>query len=84
MYTLYILKNNKNHLYVGVTKNLDKRLERHRSGFGAEFVKRNKTFKIVYTEKFPSHLDARRRETQIKKWRREKKLNLIKFGRPIR
>lgn len=82
MYYLYILKGNKNHLYVGVTKNLDLRIKRHKSGDGAEFTIRNKTFEIVYTEAFTTHLEARRRESQIKGWRREKKENLIKFGKP--
>ena len=82
-YYLYILRGNKNHLYAGVTSNLDKRLLRHKSGNGAEFTKRNQAFEIVHTESFPTLLEARRRESQIKGWRREKKENLIKFGKPI-
>lgn len=82
MYTLYILKGPKDHLYVGVTTNLEKRIAKHKSGSGAEFANRNKTFEIVYTETFPSLTTARRRESQIKGWRREKKENLIKFGKP--
>lgn len=83
MYSVYILKGRKNHIYVGVTNNLDKRILRHKSGDGAEFTKRNKTFQLVYTETFSALLEARRRESQIKGWRREKKENLIKFGKPI-
>lgn len=81
MYYLYILRGPKDHLYVGVTNHLEKRLSRHKSGDGAEFTMRNKAFEIVYTETFTSHLEARRRESQIKGWRREKKENLIKFGK---
>ena len=83
MYIVYILKGPKNHLYVGVTANLGKRLSRHKSGDGAEFTKRNRTYEVVYTETYTTLLEARRRETQIKGWRREKKENLIKFGKPI-
>ncbi len=83
MFYLYILRGPKNHLYVGVTNDLDKRTKRHQEGNGAEFTKRNKVFTVVYTEYFPNLLEARRRETQIKGWRREKKENLIKFGKPI-
>ena len=83
MYTVYILRGHKNHLYVGVTSNLGKRLSRHQQGDGAEFTKRNQVFELVYTENFPTLLGARRRETQIKGWRREKKENLIKFGKPV-
>lgn len=83
MYYLYILKNPKNHLYVGVTSNLQSRMIRHNGGDGAEFTKRNKNFKLVYSEKFLTLLQARKRERQIKGWRRKKKENLIKFGKPI-
>jgi len=83
MFFLYILKNPKNHLYVGVTSDLKSRIERHISGDGAEFTKKNKTFELSYKEEFSTLLEARRREKQIKGWRREKKENLIKFGKPI-
>lgn len=83
MYQVYILKGPKNNLYVGVTNNLEKRINRHKPGYGAEFTKRNRTFNTVYTETFSTLLEARRRESQIKGWRREKKENLIKFGKPI-
>jgi len=83
VYTVYILKNSKNHLYIGCTANLDQRLTRHNAGDGAEFTKRNKDFILVYEETFSTLLEARRREKQIKGWTREKKENLIKFGKPI-
>ena len=82
-YYLYILRGPNNHLYVGVTSNLINRIIRHSSGDGAEFTFRNKTYNIVYTEEYQTLLEARRRESQIKKWRREKKENLIRFGKPI-
>lgn len=70
-------------MYIGTTYNLQRRLQRHNQGDGAEFTKRNKNFNLVYSEKFLTLLQARRREKQIKGWRREKKDNLIKFGKPI-
>ena len=83
MYQVYILRGSRNHLYVGCASNLDRRIKRHKSGNGAEFTKRNRTYEVVYTETYTTLLEARRRETQIKGWRREKKENLIKFGKPI-
>ena len=68
---------------MGCTNNIEKRIERHKSGDGAEFTRRNKTDEIVYTEAFETLLETRRREKQIKGWRREKKENLIKFGKPM-
>ncbi len=83
MFALYILKSSKNHLYVGVTQDFTSRIKRHKSGNGAEFTKRNKTFELVYKETFNELIQARKRESQIKGWRREKKDNLIKYGKPI-
>lgn len=82
MYFLYILRGPQNHLYIGTTNNLSKRIVRHKIGDGAEFTKRNKAFHLVYSETFSTLLEARRREKQIKGWRREKKENLIKYGKP--
>ena len=83
MYCLYILRGSKNHLYIGITQDIFRRIERHKSGDGAEFTKRNKVYKLVYQEEFQTYIEARKRESQIKGWRREKKENLIKFGKPI-
>ena len=82
MFKVYILEGQKGHLYTGVTRDIENRVRRHKSGDGAEFTYRNKTDKVVYAEGFPTLLEARRRESQIKGWRREKKENLIKFGKP--
>lgn len=82
MYFLYILRGPKNHLYVGITQDISKRIDRHKSGNGAEFTKRNQTYDLVYSENFQTHLEARRREKQIKGWSRVKKEHLIRFGKP--
>jgi len=82
VYSVYILKNPTNHLYIGCTSDIEKPISRHDNGDGAEFTKRNKGFVLVYEEKSPTLLEARRREKQLKGWRREKKENLIKFGKP--
>jgi putative endonuclease len=83
MFSIYILRSPKNHLYVGCTNNINQRINRHKSGQGAEFTFRNKIEELIYREDFSTLLEARRREKQIKGWRREKKENLIKFGKPV-
>lgn len=83
MYFVYILKNHRNQIYIGSAANIELRLIRHSNGEGAEFTKRNKDFKLIYSESYPSLIAARRREKQIKGWRREKKENLIKYGKSV-
>jgi len=78
-----MLRCSENNLYVDVTHDINLRIERHKKGIGAEFTKRNKVNNLVYFEIYSTLIEARRRERQIKGWRREKKENLIKYGKPI-
>lgn len=77
MHFVYMIKNSVNKLYVGVTKDPEARLKYHNGKRGAQFTKRIPTFKIVFLEQYPSLGEARKREVQIKKWRRDKKDALI-------
>ncbi len=84
MYFLYMIKNSSDKLYVGVTENPEKRLATHNSLRGAKFTSTSlgtsihtSNFKIVFLEKYENLEQARKREVQIKKWRREKKEMLI-------
>jgi putative endonuclease len=77
MYFLYMIKNSSNKLYVGVTENPEKRLTTHNTKRGAQYTKRLPDFKIVFLEKYENLGQARKREIQIKKWRRDKKEMLI-------
>lgn len=51
MWYLYILQSDTNY-YIGITKNLDKRIKQHRAGYGADFTSRSDTFKLAYSEKY--------------------------------
>ncbi len=83
-YFVYILKCADQSLYIGCTNDLGRRLEQHNnSKFGAHYTKLRRPVKLVYSESFGALIEARRRESEIKGWRREKKLNLIKFGKLI-
>ena len=87
MYWVYMIQNNYADLYVGVTNNPQERLKYHNDKRGALFTKRDSKFEIVFLEKYPILAEARKREIQIKKWRRAKKDILIehyKKGLPTR
>ncbi len=76
---VYILTNkNKTTLYVGVTSNLRTRVFQHRTGENrSSFSYRYNVHYLVFYEFFPSIESAITREKEVKKWRREKKVNLI-------
>ena len=73
---VYMAKNDKGKLYIGVSKNLESRLKEHNTQRGSVFTKSG-NFKIIIEEEYSTLLEARQREIQIKKWRRNKKEDLI-------
>ncbi len=77
MHFVYMAKNDFDKLYVGVTKDLKNRLYYHNTKQGAQFTKGKAKFKIVFEEPHETFAEARKREVQIKKWRRDKKETLI-------
>ena len=79
---VYILTNkSKTTLYVGVTKDLLRRVREHRENL-TSFAGKYKCHYLVYFEEFQVPLDAIAREKEIKKWRREKKERLIESINP--
>ena len=78
MYYVYILSNQSNSvLYVGMTNNLERRLYEHRSGAAEGFTKKYRVHKLVFYEVCFDVRDAIAREKQIKRWSRQKKIDLI-------
>lgn len=77
MYFVYMIKNSYANLYIGITDNPERRLKEHNTKQGAGFTKNRDEFRIVFLENHPSLAEARKREIQIKKWRRDKKEMLI-------
>lgn len=79
---VYILASCTGVLYVGMTSQLTRRLAQHRAKLPGSFTARYNVHRLVYCEVFPEAALAVRREREIKKWRREKKVALIRAGNP--
>lgn len=80
-YYIYILECADGSLYVGSTNDLEKRLHRHNnSKSGAHYTKIRRPVVLKYSEKLENLSEALKREAEIKKWKRENKLELIKGG----
>jgi putative endonuclease len=78
MYYVYILKCSDDSLYVGSTNDLERRVLQHNnSKKGAHYTKIRRPVTLLYSEEFPSLKEARKREAEIKGWRREKRLKLL-------
>ena len=77
-YYTYILTNKYNEvLYIGVTKDLVRRVAEHRSGMIPGFTQKFNCHKLVYFEEYSEVEMAIAREKQLKKWSRPKKETLI-------
>ena len=81
-YYVYILASKSRTLYVGMTAFLMARVLQHRAGEGGKFSSRYRVYRLVYYETFQHVENAIKRETEIKKWRREKKIALINKQNP--
>jgi len=72
-----MIRNSYSDLYIGISDDPEQRLKYHNEKRGARFTKRDSKFEIVFLEQYKTLAEARKREIQIKKWRREKKEMLI-------
>lgn len=68
--------------YVGVTRDLVRRVYEHRNNLAESFTKRYSVHCLVYYEVFHDMKEAILREKQIKKWKRKWKIELIEKENP--
>lgn len=78
MYWVYVLECGDKSLYTGITTDLKRRLSQHQAGEGGHYTRAKGAKKFAYTEEHPSRSAALKREAEIKRWSRVKKLALIK------
>lgn len=77
MWYLYILQCGDGSLYTGITTDVEKRLEAHRSGKGAKYTRGRSPLELKYREACGTHSDTLKRELEVKRLSREEKLALI-------
>jgi putative endonuclease len=81
MYHVYILECSDRSLYTGITTDVSRRFSEHKNGKGGHYTHAKKAVRIVYVEQKPNRSSASKREAEIKRWTREKKLALIRSGK---
>ncbi len=83
VFCTYIMASQTGVIYVGVTGNLAQRVDQHKAHINTDsFTSKYDCNKLVYFEASKYVLNAIAREKQIKRWRREKKVNLINSVNP--
>ena len=82
-YYTYILTSHRNGtLYIGVTNNISRSLDEHRTATAAGFTKRYGIKRLVYVEAYDDVRLAIAREKTFKRWPRAWKLALIEEHNP--
>ena len=69
-------------LYLGVTRDLARRIDEHKSKVLPGFSRKYGVDRLVWYEEYPTAAEAIDREKDIKKWRRQWKVNLIEENNP--
>jgi putative endonuclease len=73
-YFVYILSSRSRTLYIGVTNNLNRRVQEHRDGTADSSTRRYRIHRLVYFERFQYIENAIAREKHLKHFTREEKL----------
>ncbi len=82
-YYIYILTNyTKTVFYIGFTNDIIRRIIEHKNDLGCKFTKKYKLKYLLYFEEGENVYSAMEREKEIKKWRREKKITLMRTKNP--
>ncbi|MEX2318574.1 MAG: GIY-YIG nuclease family protein [Bauldia sp.] len=83
VYWVYILASRyRGALYIGVTGDIGSRTYAHRTGRGSIHAGRYRIWRLVYAESYGNVHEAIAREKQLKKWRRQWKIDLIEKANP--
>jgi len=75
---VYIIQCRDRTLYAGVAKDVNKRVKEHNTTNRCRYTRSRKPVVLMYQESCENYNKARKREAQIKKFDRKKKLDLIK------
>ena len=78
----YIIGSPTGTIYIGVTSNIYTRTQQHKNGTFEGFSKKYNCIRLLYYEQHEDISQSIAREKQLKGWRREKKLDLIRTKNP--
>ncbi len=80
MWYTYILRCKDNSLYTGITTDIIRRVSEHNAGNGGACTRARLPVELAYKETCKNRSDALKREAQIKRLSRQKKLTLIQHS----
>jgi len=78
MYFVYLIQCEGGSIYTGITTDVNRRFKEHQDKVGGHYTRAHKAEKVLHTEECQTRSEALKREAEIKKMPRSKKLELIK------
>ena len=81
---VYLVRCADNSLYTGWAMDVVQRVKVHNAGRGAKYTRARRPVTLVYSEAWPTRAEAMRREREIKRWSRARKLALFSRPKPKR
>ena len=78
MYFVYLAQCEDGSIYTGITTDVARRFKEHQDKKGGSYTRSHAVKKIVRTERFRTKGRALKREAEIKRLPREKKLELVR------
>lgn len=74
---VYIVQARDDSLYTGITTDVPRRVREHNKGIGAKSLRGKRPVKLVFFEAVQDERTAKKREAEIKTWKRQQKLTFI-------
>lgn len=74
----YIIECSDTSLYCGITNHLERRIEEHNSKSGGKYTRSRTPVELKHFEKYRTRSEAMKREHQVRKWDRKKKMALLR------
>jgi len=81
MYYVYLIECEDASIYTGITTDIERRFAEHKNKIGGRYTRAHTVKKVLYTETHKTRSEALKREAEIKRWPKAKKLKLVYTGR---
>lgn len=72
-WSVYIARCRDGSLYTGISTDVSRRIQQHNAGKGAAYTRSRRPIELVWTESNLTESLARKKEHELKKWRKDAK-----------
>lgn len=73
----YIVECSDTSFYCGTTNDIERRIEEHNKGLGGKYTRSRMPVRLRYTEHYATRSEALKRESEVRRWSRTKKLTFL-------